>query len=159
FHLVLTPSNNFYDGRGANRPWLQELPDMTSKTVWGSWAEIHPETAKKLGIGQGDGVKIETAAGSVEVPAYIYAGIRKDTVAIALGQGPTSYGRYALGRGVNALALVSQATDAASGALAYQGVMAKLSRGSKAMELYHQQAEKSQHDRNIAQIIPVAALL
>ncbi len=159
YALMLTPSSNFYDGRGANKPWLQELPDMTSKTVWGSWAEIHPETAAKLGVKSGDPVKIETAAGSVEVPAYVYAGIRKDTVAIALGQGHTSYGRYAQGRGVNAVSLVPQATDASSGALAYQGANAKLSRGVKAMELFQQQAEKDQHGRHIAQIVPLAALL
>jgi molybdopterin-containing oxidoreductase family iron-sulfur binding subunit len=159
FALVLTPSMNFYDGRGANKPWLQELPDMTSKTVWGSWAEIHPDTAAKLGVKAGDPVKVETPAGAVEVPAYVYAGIRRDTVALALGQGHTSYGRYAQGRGVNALALVPQATDAASGALAYQSARARLSRGAKAMELFQQQAEKSQHDRHIAQIVPIAALL
>jgi anaerobic selenocysteine-containing dehydrogenase/Fe-S-cluster-containing dehydrogenase component len=159
FALVLTPSMNFYDGRGANKPWLQELPDMTSKTVWGSWAEIHPDTAAKLGVKAGDPVKVQTAAGSVEVPAYVYAGIRKDTIALALGQGHTSYGRYAQGRGVNAVTLVPQATDAASGALAYQSASATLSRGAKAMELFQQQAEKSQHDRHIAQIVPISALL
>ncbi|MFM8558968.1 MAG: molybdopterin-dependent oxidoreductase [bacterium] len=157
--LLVTASNNFYDGRGANRPWLQELPDMTSKTVWGSWVEIHPETAATLGEKQGDTLKLETSAGSVEAPAYLYAGIRKDTVAIALGQGHTSYGRYAKGRGVNALALLPQATDAAAGALAYQGANVKASRGAKAMDLYEQQAEKNQHGRKIAQIVPVAALL
>ncbi len=157
--LVVTPSSNFYDGRGANRPWLQELPDMTSKSVWGSWAEIHPDTAKSLGVRNGDAVRIETSAGHVEVPAYVYAGVRKDVVALALGQGHTEYGRYAKGRGVNAVALVPQGTDAASGALAYQGATAKLARGSKAMGLYLQQAEKDQHGREIAQIIPIADLL
>ena len=159
FALLVTPSSNFYDGRGANRPWLQELPDMTSKTVWGSWAEIHPETAKKLGVAQGEPLRIETGAGSVEVPAYLYAGIRKDTVAIALGQGHSAYGRYAAGRGVNAVGLLPQALDEAAGALAYQGANAKLSRGASAMELYFQQAEKNQHEREIAQIVPLAALL
>ncbi len=157
--LVVTASSNFYDGRGANRPWLQELPDMTSKTVWGSWVEIHPETAARIGVKQGEAVKLETSAGSVEVPAYLYAGIRKDTVALALGQGHTSYGRYAQGRGVNAVALLPKATDEAAGALAYQAANVKLARGAKAMELFQQQAEKSQHDRHIAQIVPVAALL
>jgi molybdopterin-containing oxidoreductase family iron-sulfur binding subunit len=157
--LLLTPSSNFYDGRGANKPWLQELPDMTSKTVWGSWAEIHPETAARLGVKQGEPVKLETSAGSVEVPAYLYPGIRRDTVAIALGQGHTSYGRYAKGRGVNALALVPQATDQAAGALAYQSANVKVSRGTRAMELYVQQGEKDQHDRHIAQIVPLSALL
>jgi molybdopterin-containing oxidoreductase family iron-sulfur binding subunit len=159
FALLLTPSNNFYDGRGANRPWLQELPDMTSKTVWGSWAEIHPETAKKLGVEQGDPLRVETSAGNVEVPAYLYAGIRKDTVAIALGQGHTSYGRYAKGRGVNAVRLLPKSMDDAAGAVAYQGANAKLTRGTNAMELYLQQREKDQHDRHIAQVIPIAALL
>jgi len=157
--LLVTPSSHFYDGRGANKPWLQELPDMTSKTVWGSWAEIHPETAARLGVKQGEPVRLETSAGSVEVPAYLYPGIRKDTVALALGQGHTSYGRYAKGRGVNALALVPQAMDAAAGALAYQSANVKVSRGSRAMELYVQQGEKRQHDRHIAQIVPLAALL
>ena len=159
FALLVVPSNNFYDGRGANRPWLQELPDMTSKAVWGSWAEIHPDTAKALGIAAGDPLKIETAAGSVEVPAYLYAGIRKDAIALAIGQGHTAYGRYAKDRGVNVTSLVAQATDAASGALAYQGANAKLSRGTQAAGLYLQQEEKDQHGRHIAQVIPIAALL
>jgi len=159
FTLVVTPSSNFYDGRGANKPWLQELPDMTSKSVWGSWVEMHPDMAAQLGVKNGDAVKIATAAGSVEAPAYLYSGIRKDTIAMALGQGHTSYGRYATSRGVNALALLPQATDDASGALAYQGARARLSRGTQSMELYLQQAEKNQHDRGIAQVIPVAALL
>ncbi len=159
YTLVVVPSNNFHDGRGANKPWLQELPDMTSKAVWGTWAEIHPDTAKKLGLDSGDAVRVETSAGSVTVPAYPYAGIRPDTVAITLGQGHTNYGRYATGRGVNALALVPQATDAASGALAYLGAKAKLAAGAKAASLYLQQATKDQHDRGIAQVIPVAQLL
>src|SRR5262249_29297520 len=159
YALLVAPSSNFYDGRGANRPWLQELPDMTSKTVWGSWAEVHPETAAKLGVKQGEALRIETSAGSVEVPAYLYAGIRKDTVAIALGQGHTAYGRYARGRGVNAVRLLPKAMDDAAGAMAYQSTNTRLARGVKAMELYFQQAEKSQHDREIAQIVPISALL
>ena len=33
------------DGRGANKPWLQELPDPVTKVCWSSWVEMHPETA------------------------------------------------------------------------------------------------------------------
>jgi molybdopterin-containing oxidoreductase family iron-sulfur binding subunit len=60
---------------------------------------------------------------------------------------------------VNAVALLPRGTDALSGALAYQGANAKLSRGTQAASLYLQQGEKDQHDRGIAQVIPVAALL
>jgi anaerobic selenocysteine-containing dehydrogenase/Fe-S-cluster-containing dehydrogenase component len=157
--LVLYPSLAFHDGRGANKTWLQELPDPTTKGVWGSWVEIHPETAAKLGVGMGDSLKVETEAGAVELPAFLYAGIRKDTVAIPLGQGHTAYGRYATGRGVNALDLLPPAQDDASGAIAYLSAKAKLSKGAKAPALYRTQREQIQTDRAIAQVIPVAALL
>ena len=127
--------------------------------MWGSWAEIHPETAAKLGVELGDAIKVETEAGSVELPAYLYAGMRKDVVAIPLGQGHTAYGRYAKDRGVNALSLLSPAQDAASGALAYLSAKARLTKGTKAMDLVMTQRIKDQRDRELAQVIPVAALL
>jgi molybdopterin-containing oxidoreductase family iron-sulfur binding subunit len=157
--LLLVPSAGLYDGRGANKPWLQEMPDPTTKGVWGTWAEIHPETAAKLGVGQGDALKIQTEAGSVELPAYLYGGIRKDAVAIPLGQGHTAYGRFAKDRGVNPLALLSPAQDGASGALAYLSARARLAKGAKAMDLVTTQRAKDQRDRELAQVIPVAALL
>ena len=43
--LVAYPSLHFLDGRGANRPWLQEIPDPLLKTAWGCGAEMTPETA------------------------------------------------------------------------------------------------------------------
>ena len=157
--LVLYPTATFHDGRGANKTWLQELPDTTTKAVWGSWAEIHPETAAKLGVGMGDPLRVETDAGSVEVPAYLYSGIRKDTVAIPLGQGHTAFGRFAPGGGVNARALLPPAQDQASGAVAYLCARARLARGAKAAPLARTQRQMYQSDRAVAQIIPVSALL
>jgi molybdopterin-containing oxidoreductase family iron-sulfur binding subunit len=163
--LVLYPSPNFHDGRGANKPWLQELPDPVTKVAWSTWAEIHPETGKRLGVETGDLVKVETRAGSVTIPAYLYEGIRKDTVAIPLGQGHTSYGRYAKDRGVNALVLLAASQDAASGAVAYLGAKVKLSKGPPnpgiggIPKLPITQRNKRQGEHPVAQIIPVAALL
>jgi len=154
--LVLYPSPVFYDGRGANKSWLQELPDPTTKAVWGSWVELHPETASRLGVGNGDPVKIETEAGSLELPAYLYAGIRRDAVAIPLGQGHTACGRHAMGRGVNALSLLPPAADAASGSVAYLSARAGVTRGSKQVELVLAQREKDQHERGIARVIPIS---
>src|SRR6185436_10886661 len=74
------------DGRGANKPWLQELPDPVTKVLWSSWVEMHPETAQRLGIERGDIVEVRNAQGSIRVPALIYLGIRPDTVAVPLGQ-------------------------------------------------------------------------
>ncbi|HTO92091.1 MAG TPA: molybdopterin-dependent oxidoreductase [Candidatus Sulfotelmatobacter sp.] len=157
--LVLFASPNLYDGRGANKAWLQELPDPTTKATWGTWVELHPDTAAKIGVKNGDAVKVQTEAGSVEVPAYVWAGVRPDVAAIPLGNGHTSYGRFAKGVGVNALALLSPAQDGASGALAYVSAKAQVSRGTHAPVLSVTQPHKGQEGRGIAQVIPVAALL
>lgn len=157
FALLLYPTP-LYDGRGANRPWLQELPDATTKAVWGSWAEIHPETAARIGVKRGDPVRVQTEAGSIEVPVYPYAGMRKDVVAVPLGQGHTAYGRYATGRGVNGTQLLGAAQDEASGAVAYLSARAAVTRGTSAMDLVVTQRVMDQHDRDIAQIVPLAAL-
>ena len=86
---------------GANKPWLQELPDPTTTVMWNTWVEINPETAHELGIDNDDVVKIISEAGEVEAPVYLYPAIRPDTIAMPFGQGHTAYGRYAQGRGTN----------------------------------------------------------
>ncbi len=106
FTLVAYPSTALFDGRAANRPWLQELPDPVTTITWGSWVEIHPDTAARLGIGEGEFVEVRSEQGSVEVPAYLYPGIREDVVAMATGQGHTAYGRYAEGRGASVYGLL-----------------------------------------------------
>ena len=75
------------DGRGANKPWLQELPDPVTKITWSSWVEMHPETAQRLGIDRGDILEVKTANGTVRAPAFPYLGIHKDAIAIPTGQG------------------------------------------------------------------------
>jgi len=157
--LLIVPTGQMHDGRGANKPWLQELPDPTSKIVWNTWAEIHPETAAKIGVKTGDAVKVTTDFGSVETIAYLYSGIRRDAIAIPLGQGHTSYGRYAKGRGVNPLALLPPAQNAGSGAVAYLSVKAKAEKSIAKLSFATTQHQKDQHDRGFAQVIPVAALL
>jgi molybdopterin-containing oxidoreductase family iron-sulfur binding subunit len=90
FFLMTYPSPTLGDGRGANKPWLQELPDPVTKVAWSSWVEMHPDTAARLGVDRGDVVEVKTATGTLRLPAYIYMGIRPDTLAIPLGQGHRS---------------------------------------------------------------------
>ncbi len=119
--LVVYSTAQFYDGRGANRSWMQEQPDAITKVVWNSWVEMHPDMADELGVERGDLVRVESDRGAIEAPVYVYRGIRPDTVAIPLGQGHTEYGRYARSRGVNPLDLLAPNADSGSGALAYAG--------------------------------------
>ncbi len=117
-----------WDGRHANIPWLQEAPDQITKAVWGSWAEIHPKTASRLGLVTGDFIKVESVKGDVEVPVYIHRGVFPDSVAVSVGQGHQAYGRYAEGRGVNPLSLLDSATDGKTGEPALYGTRVKVSK-------------------------------
>jgi molybdopterin-containing oxidoreductase family iron-sulfur binding subunit len=100
------PHALLYDGRGANKPWLLENADPVTKITWHSWIEVHPETARKLDVRDGEIVRVTSPHGSVEAPVFVYAGVRPDVVAMPLGLGHTEYGAYARGRGVNALDLL-----------------------------------------------------
>jgi anaerobic selenocysteine-containing dehydrogenase len=110
---------------GANKPWLQELPDPTTTVMWNTWVEMNPETAHELGIDNDDVLEIVSEAGSVEAPVYLYPAIRPDVIAMPFGQGHTAYGRYAQGRGANPANLLSPHFNEA-GDLAFAGMKVKV---------------------------------
>jgi anaerobic selenocysteine-containing dehydrogenase/Fe-S-cluster-containing dehydrogenase component len=87
--LVAFPHGFLSDGRGANLPWLQEIPDNVSKVAWSSWVEISPKTAEALEVEDGDFIAIETSSGKVEGQVLVRGGIRDDVVAVPIGQGHT----------------------------------------------------------------------
>ncbi len=130
-HLAPAARLGMWDGRNANLPWLQEQPDQISKVVWGSWAELHPKTADRLGVKNGDYISVTSAQGSIEVPVYVYRGVHPDVVAVPIGQGHTDYGRYATGRGVNPLKVLSQVTDGKTGELALYATRVKVAKVEK----------------------------
>jgi molybdopterin-containing oxidoreductase family iron-sulfur binding subunit len=99
--LVAYPHIFWYDGRGADKPWLQEIPDPVNQIVWDSWAEVHPDTARRLELAESDIVQLSTPLGAIEAPVHITAGVHPGAIAVPLGQGHTSYGRYARDRGAN----------------------------------------------------------
>ncbi|MBI4542502.1 MAG: molybdopterin-dependent oxidoreductase, partial [Gemmatimonadetes bacterium] len=157
--LLTVPSATLYDGRGANKGWLQELPDPTTKIAWQTWIEVHPETAARLGLTNGDVVTV-SAAGSrqVEAVVYVYPGVRPDVVAMPIGQGHTAYGRYAKDRGANPLDLLAADATDGSGALAYCQTRVALTKTGRRLPLATTEGSPRQHDRGIARAVTVAAL-
>jgi len=119
---------------GANKPWLQELPDPTTTVMWNTWVEINPETAHKLGVDNDDVVKIVSEAGEVEAPVYLYPAIHPDVIAMPFGQGHTAYGRFAQGRGANPVNVLGQHFNEA-GDLAFAGMKVDIKKTGKVQPL------------------------
>jgi anaerobic selenocysteine-containing dehydrogenase len=107
FYLLPYESITLSDGRGANQPWLQETPDPMTTARWGTWVELNPETASRLGLTDNDLVLVSSPVGQLTAPVVVYPGIRPDVVAIPIGQGHQDYGRYAAGRGSNVMELIA----------------------------------------------------
>jgi molybdopterin-containing oxidoreductase family iron-sulfur binding subunit len=104
--VIVYPHPVLHDGRGANKPWLQELPDPVSKIAWHSWVEVHPATAAKWDLATGDLVLLKSSFGAQQFPAWITKSVRPDVLAVPTGQGHTAYGRYAKDRSANAFELL-----------------------------------------------------
>ena len=115
---------------GANKPWLQELPDPTTTVMWNTWVEMNPETAHELHIENDDILEIVSEAGSVEAPVYLYPAIRPDVIAMPFGQGHTAYGQFAAGRGVNPADVLGVHLNEA-GDLAFAGMKVEVKKTGK----------------------------
>ena len=145
------PSVKAFDGSLANRPWMQELPDPITQVAWDVWAEIHPETAKKYGLAQGDLVQVSNFYGQLNVPAYLTEHVRKDVVAVPMGGGHSSFGRYAEQvKGGNVFSCLPKADNAAAG-VALLSTKVKIARGRGKHKLVNVQGSDSQMGRELAQ--------
>jgi anaerobic selenocysteine-containing dehydrogenase len=85
YRLVTRPP-----GGGRNQPWLLEQPAVHVTASWDGWVEIHPKTAARLGVRDGDPVWVESPKGRIRLAARLYPGTRPDVVHIPLfgGEGP-----------------------------------------------------------------------
>ena len=134
FYFIPFMSPVLGDGSGANKPWLQETPDPTTTVMWNSWIEINPLTADILGLKDDDIVEVIFPSGSLEAVVYRYPAIRLDAVAIPFGQGHSAYGRYAQGRGVNPIKLLSLTFNGADD-LAYAATRVSLKKTGRKKQL------------------------
>jgi molybdopterin-containing oxidoreductase family iron-sulfur binding subunit len=156
--LLAYPSLRLYDGRSASRSWLQEAPDTMTQAVWDAWVEISGETASKLGIAQGDVVKVTSPHGAIEVPAYVSPTIHPGAVAVPIGHryAPYQVPRYvrAPGGSLNPVALLPGSPDAAGGTL---GVRVTLAKTGARRPLAILQATHDQDDRELTRHVDLRA--
>ncbi len=132
FYFLPYASQAFLDGSLSHLPWLQEMPDPISTAMWSVWVEINPQTARRLGIGDGDIVEIGSAHGTVRAPALHSPGIAPDVLAMPVGQGHETFTRYASGRGSNPVKVLGPSVEQETGALAWAGTRVKVARVAEA---------------------------
>jgi Fe-S-cluster-containing dehydrogenase component len=85
------------EGRQANNPWLQELPNPVTRICWDNYAAISPAQARESGLHDCD---VITLAG-VELPVFIQPGQADGTIGVALGYGRTTCGIVGNGVGTD----------------------------------------------------------
>ena len=97
---------NIGGGQYAHNPWLQEMPDPVTRTVWGNYLSIPVEWdgVNEIngwkGLNDGDNVEVEINGQKLTCTVVRTFGQMPGTVAIALGGGRES-GGCGVGFGVN----------------------------------------------------------
>jgi anaerobic selenocysteine-containing dehydrogenase/Fe-S-cluster-containing dehydrogenase component len=148
--FIAAPSIRFFDGRGANRPWLCEVPDPLTKVAWQTPVLMHPETLAQKGLKQGDVVQIETEWGGVEAAIYETQGVRPGLLVMGIGQGHVAYGRYAQGMGLNPIALLPPDVEPESGAPLFRAASVSIRKTGRATKVAHTDGSRISHGRKIA---------
>ena len=95
--VVLYESIAIGNGKYANNPWLQELPDPVAKVSWDNFAAVPVAYAEENGLKNEDVISIN----GIELPVFIQPGQAKDTISVALGYGREISGKVGDKTGTN----------------------------------------------------------
>jgi MoCo/4Fe-4S cofactor protein with predicted Tat translocation signal len=120
YEVVLYQKVSIGDGKMANNPWLQEMPDPITRASWDNYAVISPAAAKSLfpdlNMDQYEVeppkpvIKVKAGNKEITLPILIVPGTQANTIAIAVGYGRTEKaGLAAKGAGKNAYLFASLA--------------------------------------------------
>jgi len=84
------------EGRSTNCTWYHEFKDLDpGDEAWSDVAKINPRDARKLGLKNGEKIRITSPTGKLECTAKLWEGVRPGTIAKCFGQGHWAYGRVA----------------------------------------------------------------
>ncbi len=115
YHLLSYQLLTTRCGAGANLPLLQELFGMHTREYWNSWVEINPETAKHLGIRDGDLVNVISPKGKLQVKAKVLPTVMPEVAMIPFGLGHRKRDDHAENIGINPHEIFAEDRDGLSG--------------------------------------------
>jgi Fe-S-cluster-containing dehydrogenase component/anaerobic selenocysteine-containing dehydrogenase len=110
FVLTLAPDPSVWDGSRANNAWLQECPKPFTKQVWGNMLHLSEGDGRRLGLVDGDVLRLSTGKGEIEGPVLIRPGQADGAIGTTLGYGRTRVGRIGNGIGFNVYPLRTRET-------------------------------------------------
>ncbi|ACN14625.1 MopA [Desulforapulum autotrophicum HRM2] len=147
--FLAVPSIRLYDGRGANKSWLNEIPDPVTSIAWETMVMIHPATLEGHGFAHGDILTIESGDHAITAPVYSYQGVAPGVMVMQTGQGHKAYGRYAAGFGSSPIDLLSGSLET-SDFLAYLITPSSVKQTGRVEALPQTDGSRSQYKRKIA---------
>ena len=157
YELLLYAKVGLGDGRHAHLPFLQELPDPITKATWDNYAQVSPTTAARLGLEQGDLLRLRPEGHTLELelPVVVQPGQDDRTVAVALGYGRTAGGKAGLGVGKSAYPW----RTFTSGFLVAEAAPLQVRRGSGRVDLACTQDHHSLEGRELVREMALAPYL
>jgi molybdopterin-containing oxidoreductase family iron-sulfur binding subunit len=150
--LLLYEKVSIRDGRYANNPWLQELPDPVSKITWDNYVNVSPRYATNAGLEEGRVVRISRGPVAIELPVHIQPGQHDDALAVALGYGRTKAGKTGSNVGANAYPFVV----AESSTFTYRAPNVNVEKTGKKIVFAQTQIKDSMEERPLVKELALA---
>jgi molybdopterin-containing oxidoreductase family iron-sulfur binding subunit len=154
-HLELYQKTTIRDGRYANNPWLQELPDPITKVTWENYASISSGYAGRLGLSEGHVVRLHQRGTTVELPVHIQPGQSEAVIAVALGYGRSKAGKAGSNVGTSAFPFVGYV----DGTFRYEGTGVTVEKTARKVEFAKTQMKDSMEGRPLVRELPLAEYL
>ncbi|NOZ74478.1 MAG: molybdopterin-dependent oxidoreductase [FCB group bacterium] len=122
------PITNPY-GRTVYSPTLVETFGHLREIHWENWVEIHPETARKMGVRDGTKIQLDSPVGVIKVRARVRPIIHPDVVFIPLGLGREGVGRFTSGVGTDPRELIVAQPEVNRGNIILSGTPVRITIG------------------------------
>jgi len=136
------------NGKYANNPWLQELPDPVSKITWDNYLSVSYKMANdELHVVDGDIVTLKVGSNSVDLPVLVQPGQADGTASVAVGYGRTMAGRAGSSVGVNVYPMI----PVVNGMMQYFASSASISKTGKNIQFAQTQTHNTIEGRAILQ--------
>jgi Fe-S-cluster-containing dehydrogenase component/anaerobic selenocysteine-containing dehydrogenase len=134
FTLTLAPDPLMFDGTFSNNAWLQECPQPVTRQVWGNAAHLSANDARRLGLVDGDVVRLGRGDFQVDAPVMIRPGQADGIISTTLG-----YGRWQAGAIGNEVGFNAHRLQSIGSAWVLEGVsMAATRRREEILTTQHQ---------------------